>query len=91
MNNPCHSIGKCIICGDRLHTVVDGVEYIINLREFSEELANCPVEVKKKYEISPSGYGIRWVDIDEDLSFDYLIGAKPLEADWHLHEVERRR
>jgi hypothetical protein len=29
-----------------------------------------------RYEISPSGYGIRWPLIDEDLSIDGLLGVR---------------
>jgi hypothetical protein len=30
---------------------------------------------RENFEISPSGYGIHWPDVDEDLSIDGLIGV----------------
>ncbi|MCH7754431.1 DUF2442 domain-containing protein [candidate division KSB1 bacterium] len=42
----------------------------------SEKLANASDIEENKYEISPSGYGIHWPLIDEDLSIDGLLGIK---------------
>lgn len=39
-----------------------------------EMLANAKDEDLKIFEISPSGYGIHWPLIDEDISLDALIG-----------------
>jgi hypothetical protein len=39
-------------------------------------LANASETERKKYEISPSGYGIHWPLIDEDLSIDGLLGIQ---------------
>jgi len=36
---------------------------------------------------SPSGYGIRWHDIDEDLSVDRLIGIAPGDAPFHQESI----
>ena len=44
------------------------------LSEISLALRKASVEERNMYEISPSGYGIHWPLIDEDLSIDGLLG-----------------
>ncbi len=51
-------------------------KYQIDITKQSERLANASQEQRERFEISPSGYGIHWPDIDEDLSIDGLIGVK---------------
>jgi len=53
---------------------VDGNKYSIDIKEKSEKLASACRETQMKYSVSPSGYGIHWSDIDEDLSIDGIIG-----------------
>jgi hypothetical protein len=36
----------------------------------------------KHFEISPSGYGIHWPLIDEDISIDGLLGIEHGPAQW---------
>ncbi len=38
--------------------------------------AEANEQQKSHFEISPSGYGIHWPDIDEDLAIDSLIGVR---------------
>ena len=54
---------------------VDGREYRIDLRQHSKKLASAGERTKMKFEVSPSGYGIHWPEIDEDLSIDGMIKA----------------
>jgi hypothetical protein len=54
---------------------IDGQSYEFKLSGISEKLANASDIEKNKYEISPSGYGIHWPLIDEDLSIDGLKRA----------------
>ena len=69
-----------MIAGTTMHLEVDGKEYEIDIAKQSERLAQATQEQREKYEISPSGYGIHWPDIDEDLSIDGLIGVKHEES-----------
>jgi hypothetical protein len=55
---------------------VDCKEYRIDLKKQSKILLNASDEERNHYEISPSGYGIHWLHLDEDLSIDGLIGVK---------------
>lgn len=75
-----HDVQKLMIAGTTMHLEVDGKEYEIDIAKQSERLAQATQEQREKYEISPSGYGIHWPDIDEDLSIDGLIGVKHEES-----------
>lgn len=55
---------------------VDGKEYSFALTDISPRLAKASPTERAAYEISPSGYGIHWPLIDEDLSIDGLLGIK---------------
>jgi hypothetical protein len=55
---------------------VDGRQYRIDLTSQSERLARATQQQRENFEVSPSGYGIHWPDIDEDLSIDGLIGVE---------------
>jgi len=52
---------------------VDDNELIFNLSEISNRLAKASKIERERYEISPSGYGIHWPLIDEDLSVPGLL------------------
>lgn len=54
---------------------VDGKAFKIDLRHVSRKLANADDVSRTNMEISPSGYGIHWPTLDEDLSIDGLIGT----------------
>jgi len=53
---------------------VDGRELTFLLNEISEPLSRATAQERGTFEISPSGYGIHWPLIDEDLSIDGLLG-----------------
>nr|VFK66124.1 MAG: Protein of unknown function (DUF2442) [Candidatus Kentron sp. UNK]VFK71756.1 MAG: Protein of unknown function (DUF2442) [Candidatus Kentron sp. UNK] len=54
---------------------VDGIDIRRNLNELSSTLANAKEAEQKAFEISPSGYGIHWPLIDEDISIDGLLSS----------------
>jgi|GEM_PF-6417647 len=55
---------------------VDGEEYNIEINRISKRLADSTDAQRQNYVISPSGYGLRWPEIDEDLSIDSIIGIE---------------
>jgi len=57
---------------------VDGREYRIDLRQHSKKLASADDKTKLNFEVSPSGYGIHWPELDEDLSVDGMIKTTKL-------------
>ncbi len=74
--NKYHEIEKVTFMEDMLLLKVDGKEYTFQLANISQKLADASRIEREKYEISPSGYGVHWPLIDEDLSIDGLIGIK---------------
>jgi hypothetical protein len=54
---------------------VDGRDCRIDLRQQSKKLALADERTKMKFEVSPSGYGIHWPELDEDLSIEGMIKA----------------
>ena len=56
--------------------VVDGKKIRKELKEISSRLAAAGEEDLNNFEISPSGYGIHWPTLDEDISIDGLLGIR---------------
>ena len=78
-----HDINKVAVSGFFLHLEVDGKPYEIDLARQSPRLAHATQAQRQQIEVSPSGYGLHWPAVDEDLSVDGLIGvrhANPLIA-----------
>ena len=57
-----------------LHLLVNGNSVQRKLKDVSPLLAATKEEEQKEFEVSPSGYGIHWPLIDEDISIDGLLG-----------------
>ena len=55
--------------------ISDGRTISIPLSWF-ERLANAPIEKLNHFEISPSGYGIHFPELDEDISIKAFIDSK---------------
>ena len=60
---------------DCMTLTIDGREKIFQVSEISPALQNASKKEKNLFEISPSGYGIHWPLLDEDLSIDGLLGV----------------
>lgn len=71
-----HKIQKMTIEKGFLSLSVDGRSLQFNLENVSGVLANAKEEEQQAFEVSPSGYGIRWPLIDEDISIDGLLGIE---------------
>jgi len=56
-----------------LHLVVDGNSVQYQLKGVSPLLAAATEKEQNEFEVSPSGYGIHWPLIDEDLSIGGLL------------------
>jgi len=57
---------------------LSGKEFIFKLADISKRLVNASIIEKERYEISPSGYGIHWPLIDEDISIPGLLQTVPV-------------
>ena len=71
-----HNIQHVSLSGTVMRLRVDGEDYQIYIAGESQRLRNATQEQRENFEVSPSGYGIHWPDVDEDLSVDGLIGVK---------------
>ena len=71
-----HKVETIRLSGTTLTLTVDGNQYRVDLAGQSERLARATQQQRENFELSPSGYGIHWPDVDEDLSIDGLIGAR---------------
>ncbi len=71
-----HEIESVSFEGTWMFLKIDGKNYRIDLAEQSSRLARATRQQRENVEISPSGYGLHWPDIDEDLSIDGLIEVK---------------
>jgi hypothetical protein len=71
-----HQIKKIRFEDEKLYLTIDGKDYSFFLSSLSDRLNSASLEDLNNYKISPSGYGISWPTIDEDLSIDGLIGIK---------------
>jgi hypothetical protein len=69
-------IGKVAIEKGILSLSIDGSSLQINLEDVSGVLANAKKAEQQEFEVSPSGYGIHWPLIDEDISIDGLLGIE---------------
>ena len=62
---------------------IDGHEKRFKVSEISPILQRASQQERNIFEISPSGYGIHWPSLDEDLSIDGLLGI--------VHAPEKHR
>lgn len=60
--------------GDHMILTIDGQMKTYALSAVSPALHRASELEKMTFEISPSGYGIHWPLLDEDLSIDGLLG-----------------
>src|SRR5688572_8013048 len=88
-----HEIESVTFDGDTMLLVVDGHRYSFAIADISHRLADADNAQRQSFRISPSGYGIFWPLIDEDLSVDGLIaqskGLKPVSEETVLREDKK--
>jgi hypothetical protein len=71
-----HNIQEISFLEDTFSIKVDGKKYCFKISDISQKLEAASPDEREKYELSPSGYGIHWPALDEDLSIDRLLGIK---------------
>ena len=79
-----HEIKDLHFVGEYMVLTIDGEEKKFRIKEISPLLERASQGEKNAYEISPSGYGIHWPMIDEDISVDGLLGFA------HTREPKRK-
>lgn len=70
-----HQISNIAFDNEKMYLLIDGSNFVFELKQISQKLAKASPIEREKYKISPSGYGIHWYLIDEDLSIDGLVGV----------------
>lgn len=70
-----HDVRDAELSGTTLTMIVDGRQYRFDVTQVSKKLARATPQQRENFEVSPSGYGIHWPDLDEDLSIDGLLGV----------------
>lgn len=68
-----HYVRKMKVDDTYLYLTIDGEAYRIRWADTSPRLANATITQRKHFEISPSGYGIHWPWLDEDLAITPLL------------------
>ena len=58
---------------DLLIISIDNQIYSFKLKDISDKLAKASEKEKQSFRILPSGYGIHWDLIDEDLSLNGIL------------------
>ncbi len=81
---PYHNIENLHFNGKYMILTIDGEKTKTRLKDISEALEQASEKEKSTFEISPSGYGIHWPLIDEDIAVDGLLGIV------HARESKRK-
>ena len=69
-----HDISDLKFENSFLVITIDGETKRFQLKKVSPLLEKASEEERNNFEISPSGYGIHWPLLDEDISIDGLLG-----------------
>jgi len=77
-----HSIDSIKIDNGVLSLTVDGNLIEAQVDKISRRLAQATATEIGVFEVSPSGYGVHWPLIDEDLSIDALLGIVHTPKHW---------
>ena len=76
-----HDVQAVRASESHLYLTVDGKAYRIRWIDCSPLLAKANDTQRQRFEVSPSGYGIHWSELDEDLAFTTLLkNAELLES-----------
>lgn len=79
--NKHHDIGNIQFDGDVFEITVDGTIRRFKLQKISPVLNQATETEKQSFEVSPSGYGIHWPLLNEDISIDALLGIASASSD----------
>jgi hypothetical protein len=80
---PYHHIEALHFSDEYMILTIDGEQRKIKVEDISTTLLRASEKERNTFEISPSGYGIHWPLIDEDIAVDGLLGI--------VHTRESRR
>ena len=70
-----HEVKNIQFSGNKMMLEIDGENQIFDLNDVSSSLLEASDLERMAFEISPSGYGVHWPLMDEDISIDGLLGV----------------
>jgi len=79
-----HEINNLHLSGDYMTLTIDGDEKKFRIKKISSILDKASETERNTFEVSPSGYGIYWPLLDEDIAIDGLLGIV------HTRELQRK-
>lgn len=68
-----HNIQEITFDNNSINLHIDGKVIRVGLDKISQKLKNASELQRNLYKISPSGYGVHWPLIDEDLSVGAIM------------------
>ncbi|MCG3180851.1 MAG: hypothetical protein BIFFINMI_03214 [Phycisphaerae bacterium] len=67
-------LAKAVEATDKgLRIILADREVVVPWERCSEKLARASRQARSSAELSPGGYGVRWAELDEDLSIGGLV------------------
>lgn len=79
-----YNISEIRFENDYLILIVDNQTIRLKLENISRKLKFATEHQRNDYKISPSGYGIHWRQLDEDLSINGLLKADKKTSKIHF-------
>ena len=79
-----HEIRNLHLSGEYMTLTIDGDEKKFSIKDISFILEKASEAERNTFEVSPSGYGIHWPLLDEDIAIDGLLGIV------HTRELQRK-
>ena len=73
MDKKMHDVSGVWTDKTHLYLTVDGRSYRIRWADCSPRLLGANYWQRQRFDVSPSGYGIHWLEIDEDLAIAPLL------------------
>jgi hypothetical protein len=67
---------KVIIDNEYLNISIGRKNYSFLLDSISQKLKSATAKKRQNFSVSPSGYGIHWPFLDEDISISTLLKSK---------------
>jgi hypothetical protein len=64
---------------DYMILTIDNQTIKLKLKDISKRLQNASDKERNDYKISPSGYGIHWQALDEDISINGLLKSSDIK------------
>jgi hypothetical protein len=87
--NKVHIVQSIRADKDFLYLTVDGQPWRIRWEDCSPRLAKAADSQRRFLEVSPSGYGIHWPEVDEDLAITPLLKRAELLEREDVHQGAR--